>query len=173
MVLSVGIVDQPNIWRKGHEPFVRAAAHLPEVEFVLVGKWKDGAIDDLRSIASENVTFTGWVPDEALLEYYRDASVYVQASAHEGFGLSVAEAMLAGCVPVVTRRGSLPEVVGDCGFYVESQSPRELAAAIEEALNAPGEFRQQARDRILTQFPLEKRAESIYQIVDGILHDRQ
>ena len=30
------------------------------------------------------------------------AAVYVQASKHEGFGVSVAEAMLARCVPVVT-----------------------------------------------------------------------
>src|SRR5215831_2422271 len=52
MALSVGNVDRPNLWRKGHEPFVRAAALLPDVQFVLVGAWLDDAIDYLRAIST-------------------------------------------------------------------------------------------------------------------------
>src|SRR6266849_3782189 len=37
MVLTVGNVDRPNLQRKGHEPFVRTAALMPDVNFVLVG----------------------------------------------------------------------------------------------------------------------------------------
>jgi hypothetical protein len=71
----------------------------------------------LRQAASPNVEFLGFVSDEELFSLYARASVYVQASMHEGFGLSVAEAMSAGCIPVVTRAGSLPEVVGDVGGF--------------------------------------------------------
>ena len=55
--------------------------------------------------APPNVTLTGWVEEDELDALYRRAAVYVQASRHEGFGLSVAEAMLAGDIPVVTARG--------------------------------------------------------------------
>ncbi len=73
MALTVGNIDRSNLLRKGHEPFVRAAALLPDVDFVLVGNCKDDAIKYLRSIATPNVTFTGRVSNDALLDYYRDA----------------------------------------------------------------------------------------------------
>lgn len=168
MALTVGKIDRPNLKRKGIEPFVRAAEHLPDVKFVVVGDWADDSIDYLHSIASPNVVFTGRVSDEELLEYYRRASVYVQASLHEGFGLSVAEAMLAGCIPVVTCVGSLPEVVGKCGIYCTSPEPLEIAKAIEAALNNSVSVRDHARKRILNNFPLEKRGRLLEEIIRSI-----
>jgi glycosyltransferase involved in cell wall biosynthesis len=169
MVLTVGNVDKPNLKRKGIEPFVRAAALLPDVKFVVVGAWLDDAIDYLRTIASPNVIFTDRVSPEELLDYYRKASVYVQASLHEGFGLSVAEAMLAGCIPVTTQAGSLPELVGECGIYCRSTQPKEIARAVEIALNGPISMRQRARQRILDFFPLESRREKLNQAIRAIL----
>ena len=90
----------------------------------------DEAIDYLKGVATANVTFTGSVSADVLLDYYRKASVYVQPSLHEGFGLSVAEAMLAGCVPVTTGAGALPEVTGKCGVRLSSPDPAEIAQAI-------------------------------------------
>ncbi len=105
-----------------------AAASLPDVRFVFVGRWHDDAIEELRAIAGDNVEFTGWLSDEDLHAIYRRASVYVQASRHEGFGLAVAEAMLAGCVPVVMNVTAMPEVVGDAGMLIDSQDPEAVAA---------------------------------------------
>lgn len=169
-VLTVGNVERSNLLRKGHEPFVRTAALMPDVDFVLVGNWRDDAIKYLQSIATPNITFTGRVSDEALLDYYRNASVYVQASLHEGFGLSVAEAMLAGCVPVVSRVGSLPEVVGDAGVFVESPDPATLATAIEKALAFPEAARASIRQRILDEFPMERRGRFLEQLIRPLLN---
>jgi len=169
MVLTVGNVDRGNLWRKGHEPFVRAAAYLPDVTFVLIGAWKDDAINYLRAIAPPNVSFTGWVDDETLLDYYCKASVYVQPSRHEGFGLSVAEAMLSGCIPVVTQVGALPEVVGKCGIYLAAQDPASIAQAIEGALASNPEARLLARQRILEQFPMNRRGQSLDQLISSLI----
>jgi len=165
IALTVGNVDRQNLKRKGIEPFVHAAAQLPDVQFVVVGTWADDSIDYLRSIASPNVLFTGRVSDKELLDYYRRASVYVQASLHEGFGLSVAEAMLAGCIPVITRAGSLPEVVGDCGHYSDSPEPSDVAKAIEIALISSMSMRARARERILRNFPIEQRKQLVEQLI--------
>jgi glycosyltransferase involved in cell wall biosynthesis len=87
-----------------------------------------------RHGVQEKVIFTGRVSDEVLHALYRSASVYVQPSLTEGFGLPLLEAMHAG-VPVVTSDGgALSEVVGDAGLVVPLRDlvsfPARLAAAI-------------------------------------------
>jgi glycosyltransferase involved in cell wall biosynthesis len=170
MALTVGNVDRGNLRRKGHEPFVRAAALLPDVEFVVIGSWKDEAIDYLKGVATANVTFTGSVSADVLLDYYRKASVYVQPSLHEGFGLSVAEAMLAGCVPVTTGAGALPEVTGKCGVRLSAPDPAEIAQAIRTALAYPDNARSSIRTRILTRFPMKNRRDQLEQIIRPLMN---
>ena len=165
IALTVGNVDRSNLRRKGHEPFVRAAALLPDVKFVLVGKWKDDTIDFLRSIATPNVIFTGRISEVALLDSYRKASVYVQPSLHEGFGLSVAEAMLGGCVPVTTGAGALLEVTGEWGVRIRSTEARDVAEAIESALDCSDSTRMSIRSRILEQFPMENRRGQLHELI--------
>lgn len=167
VALNVGAIDEGTLVQKGQLPFVEAAAELPDVRFVLVGKWLDDAVDRLRECAGENVELTGWASDEDLLAWYRRASVYVQASRHEGFGLAVAEAMLAGCVPVVLDVTAMPEVVGDAGVLVSSQEPAEVARGVRRALELGGEGGRRARRRILTEFPLHRRGEELLRVVRG------
>ena len=107
---------------------------------------------------------------EDLHEVYRRAAVYVQASRHEGFGLAVAEAMLAGCVPVVMNVTAMPEVVGDAGVLIESQEPDEVAEAVRRALGLGPEAARRARERILTAFPMQRRREGILRVVEDALH---
>jgi glycosyltransferase involved in cell wall biosynthesis len=159
--LTVGAIDHGTLVQKGQLPFVEAARLLPDVSFVFVGKDLDGSIERLRAVAGENVTFTGWLSDEELLEEYRRASAYVQASRHEGFGLAVAEAMLAGCVPVVMDVTAMPEVVGPAGVTVSSQDPEEVARGISEALSLDAGAHARARERILTEFPMQIRRDGI------------
>jgi glycosyltransferase involved in cell wall biosynthesis len=171
LAVTVGTVDQPNLMRKGLEPFVRSAAWLPELAFVLVGAWRDNSINHLRSIAPANIRFAGRVSDSQLHDYISRARVYVQASRHEGFGLSVAEAMLAECVPVVTRAGALPEVVGDAGVYVESAEPTAIANGIREALKLDAGQGRFGRERVTREFPLSRRREGLFKVIENSLGD--
>jgi glycosyltransferase involved in cell wall biosynthesis len=169
LALNVGAVDAGTLIQKGQIPFVEAARQLPDVRFVLAGKWLDDSIERLRAIAPPNVEFTGWLSDEDLRELYARASVYVQASRHEGFGLAVAEAMLAGCVPVVVDVTAMPEVVDGAGVLIPSQDAEAVAGGIREALALDAGAHRRARDRILTEFPLEIRREGILRVVGEAL----
>lgn len=186
-VLTVGDVRQDTLLRKGLIPFVRAAAFVPEVPFVLVGEWRGGAIDALREIAPPNVTFTNRLSAEALDDSMARAQVYVQASAHEGFGMALAEAMLHECVPVVTRAGAIPEVVGDAGFYTPSTEAGALAETIRQGLeacipkgqdacigkghDAGAEWGTRARERIVREFPLARRREGLERVIQAGLNE--
>lgn len=168
LAVTVSNVARIALERKGLRPFVEAGAHAPDVEFALVGAWTDDAADELRARAAPNVRLTGRLSDEELDDLLRRASVYVQASRHEGFGMGVAEAMLAGVVPVVTDAGALPEVVGDAGIVVAAE-PEAIAAGVRRALGLGPEARAAARRRIEEQFPLEVRRRGLLGLVDGLL----
>jgi glycosyltransferase involved in cell wall biosynthesis len=173
MALTVGAVDHGTLVQKGQLAFVQAARELHDVHFVLAGKWLDDGVNELRAGAADNVELTGWLSDEDLRDLYRRAAVYVQASRHEGFGLAVAEAMLAGCVPVVINATAMPEVVGSAGVLIESQRPEEVAEGIRRALALGAEANRSARERILTTFPMQSRREGILNVVDEALAGRE
>ena len=170
--LTVGAIDRTTLVQKGQLPFVRAARELLDVSFVFAGKWLDDSVEQLKAQATANVEFTGWLSDEDLLALYRRSAVYVQASRHEGFGLAVAEAMLAGCVPVVMNVTAMPEVVGEAGVLIESQRPEDVAEGIRQALELGPDAARRARERILTSFPMESRRSGILQVVDEALAER-
>jgi len=166
-VVTVGEVNEENYHRKGHRLFVEAAREIPGAQFYLVGAHLDGTICRLNTDASRNVTFTGYVADDELLRLLSRASVYVQASEWESFGCALAEAMLCECVPVVSRLTALPEVVGDCGLYVDRLEPEALAERIEEALRRP-ELGPMARERVIREFPLERRRRELLHAVSAL-----
>jgi len=157
IVITVGGIKWSNLKRKGIETFVKSAKYLPDISFIVIGKFIDHSIDYLKTIASTNVKFTGYVTDEDLLSWYKKAKVYVQASAHEGFGITVAEAMLCKCIPVVTKRFALPEVVGSIGFFAKYDDEKDTSESIKKALDAPDIFCERASKRIKKMFPIEKR----------------
>ena len=153
---------------KGLETFVRSAEYLPDIQFVLIGQHKNiDSLEHLQTISSSNVRIHGYKPFEELLSYYRRAKVYVQVSLHESFGVALAEAMACECVPVVTKKAALPEVVGDTGFYVPYNNPKATAKAIAEALNAPNKGKE-ARKRVKEMFSLQKRKEKLFEVINAL-----
>lgn len=170
LVMTVGKVSWINLRRKGIETFVRSAVFLPTAEFEVIGEWVDGSVEYLKKIAPTNVLFRTNVTDPELVESYRQAKVVVQASYHEGFGCALAEAMSFGCVPIVSRRGALPEVVGETGYYVEYGSAEGLASAILLAINDEKKARL-ASERAKRLFTISKRQRQIFEVVEGVMKE--
>lgn len=156
-VLTVGIVESVNLSVKGLSLFVEAARHLPNVPFILVGPWQDGAIATLKALAPPNVHFVGGLFGHDLVQCMATAKVYAQLSAYEAFGMAVAEAMLCGCVPVVSDRGALPEVVGELGFIVPYGDIAATTQAIRQALQSDVDMHRRCRQRIVEHFSLQAR----------------
>jgi glycosyltransferase involved in cell wall biosynthesis len=74
---------------------------------------------------------------------YNLAHTLVLPSHYEGFGLPALEAMACGIPPIVSRRSSLPEVVGDVGLLIDPDDPRDIAAAMARMLNESGWYAEQ------------------------------
>ncbi len=132
-ILFVGTV-QP---RKNICALISAYAKVhkkhPDYKLVIAGGigWdaeQDLAAPDKMGI-SDRVVFMGRVSPELLQVLYQGASVYVQPSWTEGFGLPALEAMASGVPVVVSSGGALPELVGDAGIIVSLEGGRRMFAA--------------------------------------------
>ena len=85
-----------------------------------------------KIIADPNTEFIRPVPKEKLIDYYRQADIFVLPSKRETFGLVYAEAMSQG-LPVVYSRGEgFDEQFeeGEVGFSVSNTNKKELAEKI-------------------------------------------
>ncbi len=168
LVLTIGGINESNMLRKGMLTFLKAAESLPHLRFALVGGIAGLPQEYEKLLSLPNLEVPGYVSDQDLLDYMQRAKVYVQVSAHEGFGCSLAEAMLCECVPVVTSRGALPEVVGEAGYYVPYGDVATTAEAIAGSLSDYDKGRN-ARLRVKERFPLAKRREKLLRLVRSLL----
>lgn len=171
MVLTVSRLAKGQIERKGLLTFIRAAHRLPDVPFTVVGAFNehDPAFRRLKNVAPENVTFTGYIERSALYQLYQRAKAYVQVSRHEGFGLALAEAMAHGCIPIVSRSGAIPEVVGQTGVYVGPDDDVALAEAIRKVLEYADydHLGLEARRRVICLFPILNRERELLEILNS------
>ncbi len=76
------------------------------------------------------VPFLGADRVQELADLYTAASIYLDPSLHEGFGMQVVEAMTCGTPVVCSDRGALPEVAGDGACLVNPEDEAEIASAI-------------------------------------------
>lgn len=167
IVVTLGVVKEENILRKGLEIFVKAAKYVPEARFILIGNiLEKKAYNYLKTLSGKNVEFLdlGYNTEE-IMNAFDSAKVYVQVSAHEGFGRALVEAMSRKCVPVVTRRGALPEVVGNTGFYIPFGNPEETAKVVKKALKS--KKGNSARKRAAL-FTLEKREKALIRNINEL-----
>lgn len=114
----------------------------PELTLILVGG-ADFFYERLKKYAKENaargVVFPGYVPDEDLDVFYREAKLYVFPSLYEGFGLPPLEALAKNTPVVSSSRTSMPEVLGDVAKYFDPEDLDSMEKAILAALFEGGQ----------------------------------
>jgi glycosyltransferase involved in cell wall biosynthesis len=69
---------------------------------------------------------------ERLGELYGGAAALVHCSVHEGFGMTLTEAMAAGAPVLAARAPGVVEVCGDAARYADPSDPDSFAAAMAE-----------------------------------------
>jgi glycosyltransferase involved in cell wall biosynthesis len=133
--------------RTGVDELVRAmpaiAERLPGAQLKIAGAGPQEV--ELRELASSlglegAIEFLGRISDEALVGWYRRASLVVLPTRElEGFGLTTAEALACGAAVIGTPAGATPELLAplDPVLLAEDVSAPAIARAVVAVLGDP------------------------------------
>lgn len=142
--------------RKNVSGLVSAYAMLPDDlrdshQLVIVGSGDPQILPDLfahvknEGIEEGHVVFTGFVPDDDIVDLYNLSKAFVFPSRHEGFGLPPLEAMSCGVPTIAGNTSSLPEVVGNPEALFDAYDNRDMARKMERVLTDEGFRRELSR----------------------------
>jgi glycosyltransferase involved in cell wall biosynthesis len=141
-VLFVGTVEP----RKDVATLVRAFSALADderdVSLVLAGRrgWGVRPVDEAVAATRhrDRITWTGYVPDDAVPALLRKASVVAYPSLAEGYGLPALEALACGAPLVTTSGTAMAELAGEAATLVAPGDPEGLADALAGVLRGAG-----------------------------------
>jgi glycogen synthase len=144
---------------------IAPALHLP---LYIAGESRhpDGGEADLGHVHT-----LGQLSPEALCKWYARAPIYVLPARYEPFGLSVLEAALSGCAPVVGEIDSLRELWGGAACLVPPDDERALIETINRLAADHGEretLAAMARRRAL-RYSAERMARGYLELYGALL----
>jgi glycosyltransferase involved in cell wall biosynthesis len=140
VILSVGRMDDPV---KNYDLLLDVIPQLDndDYSFVLIGRGHEERAEQFFSAYPEmrnRVTFMGPIRDrKKLFAQYAKASIYVQPSLHESFGLAMAEALCHGCYLVGTTGMSAFSDLsndGEYGICIDPHEPESLKKALQSLI---------------------------------------
>jgi glycosyltransferase involved in cell wall biosynthesis len=132
-ILYVGNIFPHKNLKNLLKAYAIASCKLPDL--VICGKMDVRFFEDLVNLASslgisKRVRFIDFISSGDLPMLYASARVLVFPSLYEGFGLPALEAMACGTPVILSNRGSLPEVGGGCGVYINPDDVEDISHAL-------------------------------------------
>jgi glycosyltransferase involved in cell wall biosynthesis len=124
---------------KNHARLIEAfsrfkAAHRSDWRLALAGSDWHGAQQIHQLIAASpfasDISALGFVPPEALPDWYRAADAFVFPSLYEGFGLPPVEAMACGCPVLSSTGGALKETIGRAAGLLDPENIGQIQAQL-------------------------------------------
>jgi len=129
-VVSVGRF----VKEKNYEMVLKVAKLLPKVKFVIIGRKQDrDYYERIKDQKTDNVALFADLPQAELFSMLGKAKVYLHAMIGEHFGISIVEAMAAGCVPVVHNSGGARDIVHNVGYVYDDVE--ECSEYVQQALS--------------------------------------
>jgi glycosyltransferase involved in cell wall biosynthesis len=153
---------------KNPEDYVRLAARLPELNFLMIGQGLNREVleNEWELTVPRNLTVHGEATHQEVMDAIAACSVLVITSKREGLPTLVMEGMAHGKPVVVPDEDGCMEVIGgeEFGFIYEKGNLDHLAATTLNAL-ADGSRRHRARQRIIEEYDwrvIIKKLDAIY-----------
>lgn len=127
--------------RRGYKNFSTAAKAFceiakndPKARLVIAGAppYQD-ELELLKDVQNQ-IEWKVFPEDNELIDLYSSSMALLYTSNYEGFGMPMVEAMSQGCIPIAGNHSSIPEVLGDAGIIVNTNSVSEVTSAMHKCI---------------------------------------
>jgi glycosyltransferase involved in cell wall biosynthesis len=151
---------------------------FPDLALILVGSRGWLCDDFFKRIESNQlsdiVRTLGWVDDEDLPAVIGAASLAVQPSLYEGFGLPILEHMACGQVVAASDCSSHPEVGGNAAAYFDPENVEQMVRVIRDLLNDKEDYRKRGELGIeqAKKFSWQKAANETIAVYDQLINSQ-
>lgn len=140
---------------------------------VIVGKKEgfitgDNNIFKLTEKMSDRVIFTGYIDDNLLKQYYKQADLLIFPSLYEGFGLPPLEALAAGTNVICSNILVLKEICRDMVRYFDPLDINSISKCIIKNIMVDIPVK---NVNLLNKYDWEKSAKKYINSIEGILID--
>jgi glycosyltransferase involved in cell wall biosynthesis len=136
---------------KGFDLLTECALMMPDVRFTFVG-FSPEMIEKYTPDLPENVMLISFVSDLEARKLYQSHKVFVLPSLTEGLPNTLCEAMLCGCIPIVSEVSVMPEIVSNLGFVLKRKENIVLKNLTEKTLECNINI-WKIRQRIVEMYP--------------------
>ena len=139
-VIFVGRLDP----QKGVEYLIRSIPSIineyNKVHFFILGNGRlEFKLKNLVKVlrVQSYITFINMIPLEKMPEFYASADIFCLPSLHEGFPLSIAEALSMGLIIVASATEGIPEAIveNENGFLIQPGDSNSLVKKLIKALS--------------------------------------
>ena len=107
------------------------------VNIVGDGPYREELMEKARANGlTDRVRFLGWIDNDSaeMKELYGTSRIFISASYFESFGLSVLEAVSAGCYPLVSDIGGHRFIIHDDRFFFQKENIEDLRKKLSRLL---------------------------------------
>lgn len=101
-------------------------------------RYYSALLDMVETLKVKNVHFTGHIPEDELISYFRMADIYLHMSEHEGFCAPVPEGFFLNIPVIAYNEGAVKETMNKGGLLLNKKEFLKTAALIDKVVSDNG-----------------------------------
>lgn len=161
----ISVISENQFFLKGGDLIIELSRKKIDCKFYIAGSRMPYHIkEDLP-----NVIFLGKLTPKELKHYFSISQYYLQLSIFEGFGCSLAEAMLCDCIPIGSSVNIIPNIINKEELIVSKKNIDILITVINYAVKNKDSLLNFPRKQIIENYNYTERKNKLINIIERFI----